>query len=165
MGDDTFPAFDHDSSGFCPCGGGRALAIHRRLNLSIGLGMAVALLSAAAVSAAPMRPALSSVPFVQISDAAARAAQQSPICPNGLVCYSPSFIRQAYDFPNGRNATGAGQTIVLVEAYGSPTLHADLVAFDAEYGIPDPTIFTVLVQHTHVSDVGSGVMFFCEIEP
>ena len=140
------------------------MAIHRRLNLSIGLGMAVALLSAAAVSAAPMRPALSSVPFVQISDAAARAAQQSPICPNGLVCYSPSFIRQAYDFPNGRNATGAGQTIVLVEAYGSPTLHSDLVAFDAEYGIPDPPSFTVLDQQTHVSDVGSGDTFFWAVE-
>ena len=111
-----------------------------------------------------MRPALSSVPFVQISDAAAHAAQQSPICPNGLVCYSPSFIRQAYDFPNGQNATGAGQTIVLIEAYGSTTLRSDLAAFDAEYGIPDPPSLTILKQQTPVSSAGSGDTFFWAVE-
>src|SRR5712692_3983691 len=123
MGDDAFPRFRPRFVRFLSCGRGRGLAIHRRLNLAIVLGAAVALLSAAVVSAAPMQPALSSVPFVQISDAAAQAARQSPICPNGLVCYSPSFIRQAYDFPSGPGApTGAGQTILIVEAYGSPTI-------------------------------------------
>jgi subtilase family serine protease len=137
-----------------------------RLRHLLGLALAVigAACLAASASATPMRPALSSVPFVQISDAAAHAAQQSPICPNGLVCYSPSFIRQAYDFPNGHNATGAGQTIVLIEAYGSPTLRADLAAFDAEYGIPDPPSLTVLNQQTPVSTAGSGDTFFWAVE-
>jgi subtilase family serine protease len=137
-----------------------------RLRHFLGLALAVtgAACLAASASATPMRPALSSVPFVQISDAAAHAAQQSPICPNGLVCYSPSFIRQAYDFPNGHNVTGAGQTIVLIEAYGSPTLRADLSAFDAEYGIPDPPSLTVLNQQTPVSTAGSGDTFFWAVE-
>lgn len=140
--------------------------LRERLRYLLGLALAVigSACLAASASATPMRPALSNIPFVQISDAAAQAARQSPICPNGLVCYSPSFIRQAYDFPNGRNATGAGQTIILVEAYGSPTLHDDLLAFDRENGLPDPPSFTVRNQQTHVSDAGSGDTFRWALE-
>lgn len=123
------------------------------------------LVAAASASASPMRPALPNVPFVQISDAAAHAARQAPVCPNGLVCYSPSFLQQAYDFPNDKKApTGVGQTIVLVEAYGSQTLHDDLIAFDAEFGIPDPPSFTILNQQTPVSPQGSGDTFFWAVE-
>jgi len=45
-----------------------------------------------------------------------------------LLCYPPSFIRFAYNFPAG--LTGAGQTIVIVDAYGSPTIANDLALFD-----------------------------------
>jgi subtilase family serine protease len=61
-------------------------------------------------------------------------------------CYGPADIRTAY----GLNAlikagyTGAGQTIVLIEAYGSPTIRDDLAQFDADYGLPDPPKLTVL---------------------
>jgi subtilase family serine protease len=103
-----------------------------------------------------MRPALSGLPFNQISDAAAKAALQTPICPNGLVCYSPSHLRDAYDFPTGKNApTGAGQTIVVVTAFGSPSIQFDLAQFDAENGLPDPPSFTILNQQTLITDQGS----------
>ena len=64
----------------------------------------------------------------------------APTCPSSdgtrLTCYSPAFIQQAYDFPSGRNApTGAGQTIVIVDPYGSPTISADLNAFDTAFNI------------------------------
>jgi len=39
---------------------------------------------------------------------------------------------------------GAGQTIVIIDSYGSPTIAADLSTFDAGYGIPDPPSLTVL---------------------
>ena len=47
-------------------------------------------------------------------------ARGTPTCPAGdgssLVCYTPAFIQQAYDYPTGHDApTGAGQTIVVVE--------------------------------------------------
>jgi subtilase family serine protease len=103
-----------------------------------------------------MRPAVSGVPFSQISDAAAKAALQTPICPNGLVCYSPSYLRDAYDFPAGKNApTGAGQTIVVVTAFGSPFIESDLAQFDAENGLPAPPSFTPLYQQTLITDQGS----------
>ncbi len=37
-----------------------------------------------------------------------------------LVCYNPAFIRSAYNFPS--TLDGTGQTIVIVDAYGSPTI-------------------------------------------
>ncbi|MDG7007292.1 MAG: S53 family peptidase [Nitrososphaerota archaeon] len=60
----------------------------------------------------------------------------------GLVCYSPAFIRSAYDFPS--TLTGAGETIVIVDAYGSPTIVNDLALFDSFFGIPAPPSFTVI---------------------
>jgi len=64
----------------------------------------------------------------------------------GSPCYSPQEMRTAYGL-NGlieAGMVGAGQTIVIIDSYGSPTIAADLAAFDAGYGLPDPPSFTVL---------------------
>jgi len=61
-------------------------------------------------------------------------------------CYEPSQIQTAYDeqplFNSG--ITGAGQTIVLVDSFGSPTIQADLAAFDAEFNLPAPPSFKII---------------------
>ena len=56
----------------------------------------------------------------------------------GLACYTPQEIHTAYDVPS--NLTGLGQTIVIVDAYGSPTIRQDLATFDTVFGLPDPTL-------------------------
>lgn len=56
----------------------------------------------------------------------------------GFACYTPSDIRGAYNIPS--TLTGAGQTIVIVDAYGSPTVRADLHTFDLAMGLSDPTL-------------------------
>jgi subtilase family serine protease len=56
----------------------------------------------------------------------------------GFACYTPQTIRAAYNVPSA--LTGAGQTIVIVDAYGSPTVQQDLHIFDQEFGLPDPTL-------------------------
>lgn len=56
----------------------------------------------------------------------------------GLACYTPQEIRTAYNVPSKYN--GAGQTIVIVDAYGSPTVQSDLHTFDQTFGLPDPTL-------------------------
>jgi subtilase family serine protease len=64
----------------------------------------------------------------------------------GVPCYSPQEMRTAYGM-NGlidSGNVGAGQTIVIIDSYGSPTIAADLKVFDAGYGIPDPPSFKIL---------------------
>jgi subtilase family serine protease len=61
-------------------------------------------------------------------------------------CYSPQEMHTAYGL-NGlidAGIVGAGQTIVIIDSYGSPTIAADLATFDAGYGLPDPPSFKVL---------------------
>lgn len=61
--------------------------------------------------------------------------------PFSLACYDPTQIRNAYDVP--ASLTGAGETIVIVDAYGDPTIESDLASFDAFFGLPAPPSFTV----------------------
>ena len=64
-----------------------------------------------------------------------------------LVCYDPAFIRSAYNFPTALD--GTGQTIVIVDAYGSPTIASDLALFDLVFGIPPPPSFTIVCPGGH----------------
>jgi subtilase family serine protease len=64
----------------------------------------------------------------------------------GVPCYSPQEIRTAYGL-NGlidAGMVGAGQTIVLIDSYGSPTIAEDLRKFDDGFGLPDPPSFKIL---------------------
>ncbi len=66
-----------------------------------------------------------------------------PYCNAGitLICYGPSFIKKAYNFPS--DLDGTGQTILIVDAFGSPTIEADLSLFDTIFGVPAPPSFTI----------------------
>jgi subtilase family serine protease len=61
-------------------------------------------------------------------------------------CYGPGAMRSAYGvaglLKNGY--TGAGETIVIIDAFGNPSALSDLRAFDAAFGIADPPSFTVV---------------------
>ncbi len=61
-------------------------------------------------------------------------------------CYGPNQLQIAYDEQPLFNAgvTGAGQTIVIVDAFGSPTIEADLAVFDAQYNLPAPPSFKII---------------------
>src|SRR6478672_5495457 len=61
----------------------------------------------------------------------------------GLFCYGPAAIRQAYGIDKliAAGLDGTGQTIVIIDAYGSPTVEKDLAAFDAIFGLPAPPSF------------------------
>jgi len=65
----------------------------------------------------------------------------------GINCYTPVQYRVAYDLnplysgqATGRQITGAGETIVIADAYGSPTIASDLQTFDAQFGFPNPVL-------------------------
>ncbi|MGP8001283.1 MAG: S8 family serine peptidase [Streptosporangiaceae bacterium] len=63
-----------------------------------------------------------------------------------VACYQPSQVQQAYNvgplFKAG--VTGKGQTIVIVDSYGSPTVRQDLAKFDQQFGLPAPPHLTVI---------------------
>jgi subtilase family serine protease len=66
----------------------------------------------------------------------------------GLYCYTPPAIRAAYGVNSLLNngANGAGQTIVILDAFGSPTIQADLKVFDTLFGIPAPPSFQIVTM-------------------
>ena len=61
-------------------------------------------------------------------------------------CYGPDQFQTAYNEQPLFNAgiTGAGQTIVIVDSFGSPTIKADLAVFDAQYNLPAPPSFKII---------------------
>jgi subtilase family serine protease len=66
----------------------------------------------------------------------------------GLFCYGPAAIRSAYGL-NGlliAGFNGTGRTIVILDAFGSPTAFSDLQAFDKLFGVPDPPSFNVITM-------------------
>ncbi len=70
-----------------------------------------------------------------------------PLCKSAslgnIVCYTPRFIKKAYSYPSTATLDGSGQTIVIVDAFGSPTIASDLALFDAVFGIAAPPSFTI----------------------
>jgi subtilase family serine protease len=63
-----------------------------------------------------------------------------------IACYQPAQLRVAYDLAPlaARGITGRGQTIVIVDSYGSPTISHDLSVFDAAFHLPAPPALTVI---------------------
>src|SRR5580693_9151354 len=61
-------------------------------------------------------------------------------------CYGPDQFQTAYNeqplFNSG--ITGAGQTIVIVDSFGSPTIKSDLATFDAQFNLPAPPSFRII---------------------
>jgi len=54
------------------------------------------------------------------------------------MCYPPNFLKTAYNFPIGLDGTGS--TVVIVDAFGSPTIQADLNIYDTTFGLPAATV-------------------------
>ncbi|MDG7012587.1 MAG: S53 family peptidase [Nitrososphaerota archaeon] len=85
--------------------------------------------------------------YQQVSSQAVMSPSFNPLTAcGGFVCYAPSFLHSAYRFPTSINgkAPGTGETIVIVDAYGSPTIATDLGVFDSVFGIPAPPSFTII---------------------
>src|ERR1700753_1250427 len=59
-----------------------------------------------------------------------------------IACYGAQQIQQAYDLPAlfKKGTEGQGQTIAIVDSFGSPTIQADLDTFDKAYGLPGTNV-------------------------
>jgi subtilase family serine protease len=78
----------------------------------------------------------------------------------GLYCYGPAAIRAAYNVNDLLNSgfNGAGQTIVILDAFGSPFIASDLKLFDLVFGLPDPSFTIITMPGTPPFDPNNGNM-------
>ncbi len=123
----------------------------RALTLAmVGLALAAVLVAtAAALSGARQHQTVRPTPFLR--EAPGDVGLSFPPDTNyclmyiGIRCYQPAQLQSAYDlaplFASG--ITGRGQTIVIVDAFGSPTIQSDLQTFDQTFGLPDPPSFHI----------------------
>jgi subtilase family serine protease len=92
------------------------------------------LLAGAATASAGMVPQAQTIPNLAALTTATPDANTDCTLPDGSLvdffhCYTPQQIRSAYGVDQLGTNYGAGQTIVLVDSYGSPTAAADLATF------------------------------------
>jgi subtilase family serine protease len=101
--------------------------------LSAGVG------GATRVSGSQARAGL---PVVRIfPDARVLPADAGPASP-----LTPAQVRSAYGLGPllTRGITGKGQTIVIVDSFGSPTIAQDLAGFDRHFGLPAPPSLRII---------------------
>ena len=87
-----------------------------------------------------MTAAVESGPKLALEGTIAPGTQPGPLrnCQKAGTCYGPDQIRVAYGVQPllNRGITGAGRTIMIIDAYGSDTLTSDVAQFDAYFGLP-----------------------------
>lgn len=105
-------------------------------------------LASAAMSAAASPPAVLISPDAVHIGGGLRGAPATAYCEQHyhIACYLPGQIQQAYNLPAlyRTGITGKGQTIVIVDSYGSPTVRHDLVVFDAAAHLPAPPSLKII---------------------
>jgi subtilase family serine protease len=119
-----------------PAGAASALAI-----LPTGASVAA---PAATPAAGQVTPAVGSpLAYRYVGKAGSRAAspgylftcQEPGVAVN---CYTPQEVAVAYDIP--KKLTGAGQTIVIIGAFGDPTITQDLGVEDGTFKLPSANL-------------------------
>jgi subtilase family serine protease len=123
------------------------------------MATAVTSLSIAAVSAVPaggtgVAAIASASPAIVLRPGAVHAhgVSKSPpttvFCEQNfkISCYEPAQIQRAYNLGPllRRGIDGRGQTIVIVDSFGSPTIRHDLAVFDKTFHLPAPPSLKVI---------------------
>jgi subtilase family serine protease len=74
-------------------------------------------------------------------------------------CYTPADIYAAYgvDAVHAAGLTGKGQTIVIVDSFGSPTVQQDLDFFSDTFGLPRTTVD---IEHPNGAPTFNPTAFF-----
>jgi subtilase family serine protease len=114
-----------------------------RASMAAGLFLAIAGFSAPAVSASAglqFAPLAVKGPRVPTKVALAHLSGGG-VTSDGIHYYFPADIRAAYGV-DAVSDDGTGQTIVIVDAYGSPTAQQDLDTFDSAFGLPAANLTT-----------------------
>lgn len=126
----------------------RSRQITRRLTrLATATGALAAVAAVAAVAAAgpvaKSAPATHAAPYVSIFPQLHVAGPGPTARPTGG--YSPAQIRVAYSVGSlyREGITGKGQSIVIVDSFGSPTIRHDLTVFDRTFKLRQPRLLVI----------------------
>ncbi|HTY97609.1 MAG TPA: S53 family peptidase [Solirubrobacteraceae bacterium] len=76
----------------------------------------------------------------------------------GIACYQAFQLEQAYNESPlfSRGIEGQGETIVIVDAFGSPSIASDLQTFDAQMKLPNPPSFKVITPEGPITTNASN---------
>jgi len=76
----------------------------------------------------------------------------------GIACYQAFQLQKAYDLAPlfSRGIEGQGETIVIVDAFGSPSIASDLQTFDSQMGLPNPPSFKVITPEGPITTTPSN---------
>src|ERR1700683_3001645 len=109
--------------------------MRRSLTVLLAVALSLALLTGVAAASAT-HPDRSSGPAVLIHPGAIQSfgsTKQPPTTADceaafDVACYEPGQIQQAYGTPTlySQGVTGKGETIIIVDSFGSATIQADL---------------------------------------
>ena len=103
--------------------------------------------SAVTKSAAPATPAIVIKPGVIHPSVGLPAPSQANCVVIGFYqCLTPQQVQRAYNLTPlyKHGITGKGQTIVIVDSFGSPTIKKDLAVFDRQFNLPAPPSFKII---------------------
>lgn len=120
--------------------------IHRRLLCAVALiGLTAGIPIPPGGSSSLSSGTLQFVPLIQVGPHVPSSVitSRGGVVPGlNIHFYFPSDITAAYgvDAVHAAGTTGAGQTIVIVDSYGSPTALQDLQQFSSDFGLPAPNL-------------------------
>jgi subtilase family serine protease len=130
------------------------MRVRRPLFLAVGSAAIAAAVAGSTSAAAGGAAAVAATATVSISPAAVHLRDAAAAPPTTayceahykIACYEPAQIQQAYNLRPlfSKGITGKGQTIVIVDSYGSPTVRHDLGVFDKQFGLPDPPSLKII---------------------
>jgi subtilase family serine protease len=121
--------------------------------LAAGTALAAGVITIAGCSATPAAakspspPTIVATPGV-IHPAGVVATPSQAHCEQAFSahCLTPQQVETAYDLGPlyARGVTGKGETIVIVDSFGSPTIAHDLAVFDQQFKLPAPPSFSII---------------------
>ncbi|MEO7001420.1 MAG: S53 family peptidase, partial [Ktedonobacterales bacterium] len=71
-----------------------------------------------------------------------QGTETAPQMNNGATAYTPQQLRDAYGVTSliQKGFTGKGETVVVIDSFGSPTLQHDFDVFNQQFGLPALTL-------------------------
>jgi subtilase family serine protease len=121
--------------------------------------------AAPAVATHAMTPSAGGLGQYQDLGSAQDFATAAMVC-HAPLCYGPRQLRAAYDVQPLLDAgiDGSGTSIVIVDAFQSPTIQSDLALFDATWGLPAAKLDVVAPDGLTPFDPTSRLQFGWAVE-